>query len=201
MKRSRNLATALTLAIMLGACDSDATSVEAPDDHASDELATLLASAPGTANSRGGGGGPALFERLNAEISGFAGLYRTGRCALVVVLTDLSDADDAIRVVHAAVEPLVERSCPDGVSVRAERGQYSYGELQRFLLAASELRRIDGVLAAWIDYRSNTILVTVSSREVIRPVLDALPSLGIPEDAVSFKGGSGQAPPGGSGRS
>lgn len=209
MRATRYLATALTLAVALGACE-EPTAPLAESASGVDELDAAIAAASTTdgdgAGSRtaatsdgtasrerrgGGSGGHALFQRLAAEIPGFGGLYRAGRCQVVVVLTDLAEAEHAVRVVHAALQPLVARTCQDALVVRAAEGEFTYGELQRFLWNAQPLLRARGVLGLKVDYARNRLVVLVSSREVQARVLEALAELGIPADAVVFQGGSG----------
>ena len=185
---SRFLATALLLAGGVAACSSDATD-PAPGSEQDDELAAVLAAAGATttADSRGRSTRHPVFDRLAAEIPGFAGLYRTARCVVVVVLTAEGDAQHAVRVVTAALEPMVRRACPDGIRVQPARGQFTYVQLQRFLAAAQDLLNIRGVLGLKLDYQANKVVILVASRETAHDVLAALPRVGVPEEAVAFK--------------
>ena len=174
----------------MAACSSDATD-PAPGSEQDDELAAVLAAAGATttADSRGRSTRHPVFDRLAAEIPGFAGLYRTARCVVVVVLTAEGDAQHAVRVVTAALEPMVERACPDGIRVQTARGQFTYIQLQRFLLAAQDLLDIRGVVGLKLDYQANKVVVLIASRETAHDVLAALPRVGVPEGAVMFRPG------------
>lgn len=193
MFRTRILTIALA-GLLLGACEDAASPMEPlASTGADDQLALVLDEATSQSATRDGsnGGGGSLFARLAEEIPGFAGLYRNGQCSVTVVLTDLSEEEHAIRVVKAAVEPLVERACPNGIRVDAVRGLYDFFELHRFHEAGQELLRIDGVRAVTISWQQNKIVVAIRARQVARLVLEALPTLGIPEDAVAFQGWGG----------
>jgi hypothetical protein len=185
MTRSRCLTVALALALGSSACNSADTLGPESTDSTDDAIATVLADAD--PRSDRGGGGSQLFDRLAREIPGFGGLYRNAPCSISVVLTDMSQAEHAVRVVKAAVEALVGRACPNGVRVQAVQGKFTYLQLQRFLAAARELFQIRGVLGAHVDYQLNRLVITVSSREVAAAVLAALPRVGIPAEAVAFR--------------
>jgi len=192
MLRSRNLGTVLVLAaVFTSACDSDPFAADMSELVADDELSAVLVEESGSDDPRGTRDGAdrshSLFDRLAAEIPGFGGLYRTSRCVIAVVLTDGANVDEAVRIVHAAVEPLVLRSCPDGVRVEAVRGQFTYVELRRFLLASRPLNRIPGVSGARIDFMHNRLVIFVTSRRVAHAVTQVLPRVGIPERAVIFR--------------
>jgi hypothetical protein len=193
MIRSRSLGTLLVLAIATTACESDPLAIDTSEQIADDEFAAVLVAESGSDDLRGTRDGAdrrnSLFERLAAEIPGFGGLYRTARCAVAVVLTADANAEEAVRIVHAAIEPLVEPSCPDGIRVEPVRGQFTYHELRRFLLASRPLNNIPGVGGARIDFMHNRLVILVTSRRVAHAVLKALPRVGIPEDAVLFQRG------------
>ena len=106
------------------------------------------------------------------------------------LLTDMSDADHAIRVVKAALEPL--RACPNGIRVHPVQGEFTYVELVRYHTAARELLRIDGVRGSKIDYQLNRLVIYVASRRVAQAVIEALPAVGIPLRAIVFQLSSGQ---------
>jgi hypothetical protein len=184
MTPSRFRAALLAAAIVLSACES--TDPTAPLA-GSDGLAALLGGASGEANAGGSGGRTSLFERLASEIEGFGGLYRTAHCSVAVVLTDLTQSEQAIRIVKAALEP--NRACPDGLRVHAVQGQFTYNQLQRYLAASRELMQLRGVLGAHIDVQQNRLVITIAAREVAPTVLEALPRVGIPADAVVFAPG------------
>ena len=184
MTQSRFRAALLVLALNLGACNS--ADLSAPDE-TSDGLTALLAAAASDANAGGHGGASSLFERLASEIEGFGGLYRTGHCSVAVVLTDLTQTEQAIRIVKAALEP--NRACPDGLRVHAVQGQFTYVELQRYLSASRQLLQLRGVLGAHLDLQQNRLVIVVAARTVVPTVLEALPRVGIPADAVVFAPG------------
>lgn len=190
MTRSRVLATALLLATGLAACSSDVTDPAHGGEY-DDELAAVLAAAEATtsADSRGRSPGHPVFDELAAEIPGFAGLYRTARCVVVVVITAEGDAQHAVRVVSAVLEPIARRACPAGIRVEVARGQFTYIQLQRLLAAAQDLLNIRGVLGMKLDYKANKVVILVASRETVDNVLAALPRVGVPEEAVMFKPG------------
>lgn len=193
MIRSRYLATLLVVAMATTACESDPLAIDTSEQLADDELADVLVAESGSDDPRGhrdgADRGNSLFERLAAQIPGFGGLYRTERCVVAVVLTADADAQEAVRIVHAAIEPLVVRTCPDGIRVEPVRGQFTYHELRRFLLASRPLNNIPGVSGARIDFKQNRLVILVRSRRVAHAVLQALPRVGIPEDAVLFQRG------------
>lgn len=193
MIRSRSLGTLLVLALATTACESDPLAVDTSEALASDALADVLVAESGSDDLRGhrdgADRGNSLFERLASQIPGFGGLYRTERCVVAVVLTADADAQEAVRIVHAAIEPLVVRTCPDGIRVEPVRGQFTYYELRRFLLASRPLNHIPGVGGARIDFMQNRLVILVASRRVAYAVLQALPRVGIPEDAVLFQRG------------
>jgi hypothetical protein len=191
MTHSRYLAGILTLVLSTTACDAaDTLSPDIDGGNGGDAIEAVLSGASSVDPNRGGGSNGSLFDRLASEIPGFGGLYRTGTCAVAVVLTDLSQAEHAIRMVKAALEPL--RGCPNGVRVEAVRGQYSYLELQRFFEAANrELLQVDGVISIHIDIQKN---ITIRAREFAAKVMEAVARLDIPADAVALEvaGGTGR---------
>jgi hypothetical protein len=201
MRTPRLLTLTAALGFGLAACDS--TPLETELDNSADQLGALLAAASGDPDSRGGGGGSAgtrcgsIFDRLDAQIDGFGGLYRAGQCAVVIVLTDLTHADLAIRIAHAVIEPLVARTCPDGISVGVAQGHFTYSELQRFFAAALPLTRLDGVYWVQIDYSLNALVIAVATHEVAHRVLAALAEMGVPARAVVFRVRGGGGRPGG----
>jgi hypothetical protein len=172
------------------ACESEPLAFEEAAQLADDALETAVVAAAGSDDLRGAQDGArdrrTVFEQLAAEIPGFGGLYRTERCVVALVLTADADVESAVRIVHAVVEPLVATTCPDGIRVEPVRGQYTYIELRRFLHASRPLNNIPGVLGARIDFRHNSLVILVTSRRAARAVIQALPRVGIPEDAVLF---------------
>lgn len=185
MLYSRSLRIAAFSAIVLSACN-DATTPATPADP---ELGTLLsaeadASARATTDRNGGSN---LFDRLAAAIPGFGGLYRTAPCVVAVVLTDLSHAREAVSTVRAAIEPLVKRSCPNGIRVEPVQGQFTYRELQVWLASARPLLQLRGVTGVTVSYQLNRLVIFVVARSVVPSVLEALPRVGIPADAVTFQ--------------
>jgi hypothetical protein len=175
----------LALATLFAACD--AAQVAGPEAPALDEVLQASATSAPPGQQRG----TSLFDELAEEIRGFGGLYRTGPCAVAVVLTDMSQADHAVQVVHAALAPLVAHPCPPGgVQVSAVQGQFTYLQLKAFLRASQPLLRIRGVLGTSIDYQLNRLVISVAARTVVPTVLEALPGLRIPAEAVVFKPGT-----------
>jgi hypothetical protein len=187
MTRSRYLSAVLLLALSTGACDRADTLGPDTEDLSSDVIASVLSAASADPRNTGNPGGTSLFDRLAGEIKSFAGLYRNGRCSIVVVLTDLSESEHAIRVVKAAIEQLVGTACPDGVRVQATQGRFTYVELQRYLTASRELRGIRGFAGSHLDYQRNRLVISVLAREVVPTITEALPRVGIPVDAVVFQ--------------
>lgn len=181
--RLRFITPMLALVTALAACDADSPF----DTHSGGELDALLDHGAGGGGNERGGGGVALFDRLAGEIDGFGGLYRFAPCGVVLILTDGVDVERAVRITHAAVEPLVVRSCPDGIRVVPERGEYSWIELNRYLATARPILGIAGVGGMTIDVPQNGIIVFVASRDVADEVIDALERLGVPADIVHFR--------------
>ena len=196
MRSTRCLGLALTLAMTLGACEAADSMAPDTEEFATDALDSEIAFASttdGTADPRAGGGGAgsALFARLAAEIEGFGGLYRNGRCSVVVVLTNMDLQEQAVAIVHDAVAPLVGRRCDGVLSVSAVKGDFTYVQLQRWLSNARPLLEIDGVVHLHIDYKLNRLVITVRSRRVIDIVLEELPRVDVPAEAVVFTGTGG----------
>ncbi|MEX1183749.1 MAG: hypothetical protein WEF86_10985 [Gemmatimonadota bacterium] len=211
MRTPRMLAAAAALIAGLAACDAMPAGPGLDD---TDELAALLATGDiadaGSADGTGAAGGTAevgdadaerrrtdgpgkerrgsIFDRLNEQIDGFAGIYRAGRCSVVLVLTEGANVQEAVRIVHAVIEPLVARTCPSGIRVTPERGQYTYDELHRYHGVALPLVRSRAVYAATVSYPLNAVLITVADRETARRVLEFLTDQGVPEGAVEFRG-------------
>lgn len=186
--RARRFALALTLPLF-AACENVA--VTGPEAIAEDALETVLSSATLTGTAGGErGGGISLFDQLAAEIPEFGGLFRAGRCTVGLVLTSLEHEERAVEIVQDALERLLGDACPDGVRVIAQRGEFTYVQLIRWLHAARPLHEIRGVLGVGVDYSLNRLVVTVASRAVAAEVLEALPRLDIPAGAVVFKAGS-----------
>lgn len=189
MIRSQYLAVALALAVGGTACDSSADPFGPSDSlQTTDGLDVMLATASGTRTddgSRGGrASGVALFDALAAEIPGFAGLYRTRQCAVVVVLTAEGDRAQALPVVRRMLAPLVTRPCSDGFSLAAQGGEFSYIQLKRYLAAARPVATMRGVDRPRIDFQLNRLVIPVASREIGDAVLARLVELGIPARAV-----------------
>lgn len=193
MKRTRSWAGMVMLGVTLAAC-SDGGPLELTDiaEFDNDALAALLSGGDdGTAaqDDPARGTGVPLFSRLADQIPGFGGLYRTARCAIALVLTRPTDVDEATAIVRAAIEPRVERVCPDGIRVAVVRGQFTYVELQRFLAATGPLTRAEDVFRVSVDYSLNRVVIIVASRAAAARVASVLPELGVPERAVVFRPG------------
>ncbi|HEX7090621.1 MAG TPA: hypothetical protein VF192_10845 [Longimicrobiales bacterium] len=191
MIRSRVLATALLLATGMAACSSDDVTDPANGGEYDDELAAVLAAAEATvsADSRDRRPRHPLFDELAAEIPGFGGFYRAARCVVVVVLTEEGDAQHAVRVASAALEPIARGACPDGLTVQTAPGKFTYNQLQRILAAAQDLLNIRGVVGMKLDFKANKVVILVASRDTVDRVLAALPRVGVPEEAVAFRPG------------
>jgi hypothetical protein len=191
MCRPRMFAGTLALAVAIGACAEGGPLEPSMSEFGDDELAAVLAAESGdaglTSDDRRAGHGVGLFDALAAEIPGFGGLYRTQRCSIVVVLTERDGWEEAVRIVHDAVLPLVGERCASGIRVEAQAGRFTYLELQRYLHAARPLSQVQGVYGVHIDYSLNRLVFVVATREVMRHVLASLPRVGIPADAVTFK--------------
>jgi hypothetical protein len=183
MTHSRYLLTALALALSTAACDTPTPF--GPAEAVNDDLTAVLASA--SSDPRDTQSGNSLFDRLAKEIPGFGGLYRSDICSVAVVLTDLSQAEHAERIVKAVLEELTRRSCPNGIRVQSVQGKFTYIELQRWLASGQELLRIRGVLDVKVNYQQNKLIVTIEARSVAADVQAVLPKLGIPSDAVMFE--------------
>jgi hypothetical protein len=192
-------AFALALAITLTACeatDSVDPSLEAAAE--ADELSAMLSEAttdPETVDSTATptavrGKGHALFDRLAAAIPAFGGLYRSAPCTIVLVLTDLTDARKAVRIVHEAVAPLVHERCRERLRINVAEGEFTYLQLLRFRRASRPLFEIRGVYAVKIDYHLNQLVFIVESRVVAAAVIEALPRVDIPREAVTFQLGA-----------
>ena len=187
------------LALLAACADSDPLAlgdIELLDEETAqlveDELTDEVRMAEGGDALRGGGA--PLFERLAGAIPGFGGLYRTARCTVAVVLTDGADVTEALRIVHEALAPVVARTCGEDFSVAAVRGQFTYIELRRYLLAARPLHNIDGVLGAFIHIRRNRLAMVVTDRSAAAAVVRALPRVDIPRAAVVFVRGAAVRP-------
>ncbi|HEX6134039.1 MAG TPA: hypothetical protein VFZ24_08745 [Longimicrobiales bacterium] len=191
MLRSRITGALLVMAAALTACESDPLALdEGFEQIADDDLQTALETASGVTDPRGSRDHDrrsSILEELAAAIPGFGGIYRTAPCVVAVVLTEDADVEEAVRIVHAILEPIVARTCPTGIRVDAVRGQFTFVQLHRFLLASRPLNRIDGVGGAYISFRHNRLVVLVASRSVAEKVVRALPGLGIPPRAVIFR--------------
>lgn len=198
MKRTRSWAGVLMLGITLAACaDGGPLAVADSAEFGSDALAALLSAetdgmtAPGHVTTPAG---VPLFDRLAGQIPGFGGLYRAARCGVVLVLVGSRDVGAAVAIVRDAVEPLVAETCPNGIRVGVERGQFTYIELQRFLAVLLPLVDAEGVLRVNVDYSLNRIVIVVARRTVAVRVGNALPELGVPARAVVFRGASRVVP-------
>ncbi len=183
----------LALAVTAAACDSGPFGPGSQEPLADDGLAAVLALGPAAEEARDVRGHPggtgSVLEQLAAKIPGFGGLYRLSHCVVAVVLTEDANVQEAVRIVHATIEPLVAQSCRTGIRVEPVRGIFSFDELQRFLQAARPLSGIPGVVRIHIDFKLNRLVFVVESRRTADAVLAALPGAGIPERAVVFQGG------------
>ncbi len=193
--RVRSIAMVVLLPLF-GACERvETTSVEPPDD-----VEAVLADATlSNTNPRNGGGVP-LFDRLAEQIEGFGGLFRTDRCSIGLVLTDLSKVDHAKQIVAKAFNQLMDRACPTGIGLAVQQGEFTYVQLKQWLAAAGPLiggssrdagntSGVPGVFGLEINFSKNRLVVKVTDPAVASAVLEALPKLGIPTDAVIFEVG------------
>jgi hypothetical protein len=197
MKRSPILGIAVAMAMAISACDTTDPMGPLTDD----SLDAIIAAAsqntddnsnPGNDASRGAGG-HTLFDDLAEAIPGFGGLYRVSSCHVVVVLTDMTDADAAVAIVQDAVSHLLPR-CPNGVRVTGEPGDYTYDELRSFALAAVPLARTGVIAGAWINFQLNRLVVRITPGTE-DDVGEALEDAGIPLDAVVFMDADAPARP------
>lgn len=188
MTRTKLVLITLALALVGAGCDAADALGPADATMATDSLDVLLSQTSGeTAAQRAGGGGVPLFDALAAEITGFGGLYRRGQCSVVVVLTADADRAEALPIVQRVLTPLVARSCGDRLALHAQEGQYTYRALIGYLQAARPLGTVDGVVAVFIDYQANRLVVRVTRRRLANAIAERLPGLGIPVAAVVFQ--------------
>lgn len=128
-----------------------------------------------------------LFNELAGKIPSFGGLYRTERCSVAVVLTDMSEAERAVGLVEEALERLI-RGCDDaGITVTAVEGNWTYKELMRIRRALRPLHTIEGVVGAGISFKENLVIVGVSNADVIDEVRAAIARLDVPADAIDVR--------------
>lgn len=189
MIRTRKLGLVLALvAAAAAACDSAAPLGPSEALESIDALDDMLASASGerSQETAEGSRGVSLFDTLAQEVPGFAGLYRTGRCAIVVVLTAEGDRAQALPVVRRLLTPILERSCGDAFTLRTQGGEFTYLELKRYLAAAAPVASMRGVNRPYLDFQLNGLVIPVASREVAEAVMGRLHELGIPRAAVVF---------------
>lgn len=181
----------LAMAMTVAACDSGPFEPGSREPLTDDGLAAVLALGPAADEAREvrshPGGAGSVLEQLAAKIPGFGGLYRLSHCVVAVVLTEGANVQEAVRIVHATIEPLVAQSCRTGIRVEPVRGIFSFDELQGFLRAARPLSSIPGVVRIHIDFSLNRLVFVVESRRTADAVLAALPGAGIPERAVVFQ--------------
>lgn len=189
MSRTGLSGVAAFLVLSMVACDAgDPIGTSATADDAA--LQGLLEAAT---DARTPSPGNSLFNRLAAEVPGFGGLYRAGRCTVGLVLTAEADVEQAVALVTEALTTLLGRSCADQLVVTPVPGEFTYIELQRFLQAARPLVRSTGVVAVNVSYAQNRIVIAVVSSSVARRALEFLSAAGVPEQAVTFRivGGRG----------
>lgn len=185
-----SVAALTALALAVSACDAG----PAAPDMDMDELGALFSQA-GAPPSRGvtvadrgpAGGGVSVFDVLNAQIDGFAGLYRTGMCSIALMLAGDVDADAAVRTAAAVIDPLVGRSCPSGVDVTPQRADYDWNELHRFLTIAWPLAGSPGVFGISLDIPLNGLVIIVDSSDTARRVGSSLGDQSVPVGALNFR--------------
>jgi len=199
MKTHRITTAALTaLALTLAACERGPV---APDMDV-DELGALFSAAGspatrggavtapddrGPTTGTGGSSGGSVFAVLNSQIDGFAGIYRAGMCSVVLMLAGDVDADEAVRIAAAVLNPRVARSCPSGADIAAQRAEWDWNQLHRFLSIAAPLAGSDGVFAVKLDIPLNALVIAVDSAETARRTAAALGEQGVPEGALHFR--------------
>lgn len=186
----------LLLALVLPACEESSTGPATADAIEEAALAAITDSG-GLLEDTGprGGPGPALFDRIAAELPGFGGLYFT-RCDLVVVLTDRSQAPAATSLLHPLLRRYLARRgrpCHDEGTIVVQEGQYTWTELSRYLPALRPLLQLRGVGRMGISVPENRIIVQVRTRELVPEVKAQAEQLGVPAGALAVVVMNGRA--------
>ena len=107
------------------ACDENISGPE-PAPAQEQTLENLLAEGSTASSSEvDAPAGIPLFDQLAAQIPEFGGLYRNGRCSVMLVLTDLTHADRAEDIVQETLERILVRACAEGVRVDSVEGEHA----------------------------------------------------------------------------
>jgi hypothetical protein len=187
MRTQRILAVAAAFALGLAACENQPLALDI-DGEAADQLEVLFSHAAANPEVRSASsGGGSVFDVLNARIAGFAGIYRSVRCSVVLRLTGAADAAEAVRITAAVINPLVGRSCPRGISITAERAAWTYDELVRIHTLARPLLGSPAVLQVTLNLPGNVVQIVVQDGQTARRVFEFLAGAGVPEGAFSIR--------------
>lgn len=179
------LAITLSLATVLGACDSGISLFAPADDvniatDATADVTIDLAALDGSSDG-------SLFNQLSETIPGFAGFWLDRGCNLNVVLTAAGKPEIAKEVLTPYLRRYVEtHRCPDSASIVVHRGEFTWRELSGWLRAMAPAIEIRGVSRMGISIRLNRLVFAVDGRPTAYDVLRIAEKQGVPADAIRF---------------
>jgi hypothetical protein len=183
--RTAALALTLTLAPILGACDSGVSLFEPGNDvdiatDAAADVTIDLAALDGSSDG-------SLFDELSKQIPGFAGFWFDRGCNLNVVLTDAEQAELAKEVLTPYLRRYVENHrCPDSASIVVHRGEFTWRELSAWLRTMAPAAGFRGVARLGISIPLNRLVFAVEGRPAASEVLRLAEQQGVPSAAIRF---------------
>jgi sulfur carrier protein ThiS len=118
--------------------------------------------------------------RVEKRALGFGGMFTGEDGRLVVYLLDPSQ----IATARAAIEAVFGASQVPAAGMRALRGQYTVSQLKRWSQRGNKLLEMQGITMVDLDEGRNRVTIGVDKESRVAAVAKALPSLGIPPEAV-----------------
>lgn len=183
---------AMTLALVLAtACESGTTGPEIDPSSATDEFAAFDTGVTFDAASVDRGT-PHGWDKLAAEIPGFAGYFIDRACNVNVLLVDLAHAEKAKQLLTPVLRRLLEvRRCPDTATILVHPADYSWLQLKDFLARLRPLQQVRGVNRMGILVSINRIVIVLESRTLHDRVVEQVQALDVPLGAVIIRVSSG----------
>ena len=128
-----------------------------------------------------------LFANFTKKVPGFGGVYNDELGRTTVLLTDLSNAEEARAEVPRFLQEKFGIRGVDRSTLVFKKAEHSFAELRNWDRASVDVMDLTGVTQMDIDDAENKIVVGVSEKAFMSAVQAALKAKGLPEGAFDVR--------------